>query len=148
MHSKFNVCRCLLLAVILGCCLVNESQAYCSLDEMKTFAMEACERLFLQDEGRERRSIDYSGHHENKLAHDKMHKDQHYIGRSNYPRGGYLKVSREHYHRLMRLDVMPRYKPRKQHQDKKMRFRRDSSSKSYNNISYCCYHHCNEEFFC
>lgn len=68
--------------------------------------------------------------------------------RSTYPKGGYLKVNKKHYHRLMNLDVMPRYKP-KMHGDK-MRIKRDHSGKNYeyNNISYCCFHLCDEEFFC
>lgn len=79
---------------------------------------------------------------------DKLHKNHHCVVRSTYPKGGYLKVNKRHYHRLMNLDVMPRYKP-KMHGDK-MRIKRDHSGKNYeyNNISYCCFHLCDEEFFC
>ncbi|EDW68702.1 uncharacterized protein Ilp8 [Drosophila virilis] len=137
-----------LFTLILASCLLSGIRAHCSLDTMKAFAMEACERLFQRDEGRERRSIDYGDHHANKVSHEKMHKGQHYVGRSSYPHGGYLKVSEQHFHRLIGMDVLPRYKPRKQHQLKKLRPKRNSSAKNYSNISYCCYHQCNDDFFC
>lgn len=54
---QFNMCRLTLLGLILACCLLSEAQGHCSLEKMKTFAREACERLFQQDEGREKRSI-------------------------------------------------------------------------------------------
>lgn len=60
---QFNVCRVTLLGLILACCLLSEAQGHCSLEKMKTFAREACERLFQQDEGREKRSIGY-GHND------------------------------------------------------------------------------------
>ncbi|TDG44351.1 hypothetical protein AWZ03_009241 [Drosophila navojoa] len=142
MHVKL-----MLFALILGSCLLSETRAYCSLDKMKAFAMEACERLFQKDEPRERRSIDSSWHHKNKLSHGKMDKKTpHGVKRSSFPTGGYLKVSSDHYHRLIHLDVLPRYKPLKHNQDK--RHKRDSSDKRYNNISYCCFNRCNEDFFC
>lgn len=78
----------------------------------------------------------------------KIHDKHHYISRSNYPPGGYLKVSQEHFHQLSELDVFPRYKPRKPHHDKKQRYKRDHASSSYNNIPYCCFNQCEEEFFC
>ncbi|KAH8395350.1 hypothetical protein KR222_010542, partial [Zaprionus bogoriensis] len=145
----FDLCRCTLLVLILSCCLLSEAHGHCSLEKMKTFAREACERLFQQDEPREKRSIDNAQNHINTyVTHEKVHKNQHFIGRSTYPKGGYLKVSTQHYHRLMNLDVMPRYKPTKPNKGTKMRFKRDHSGKHYNNISYCCFHLCDEEFFC
>ncbi|KAM8710736.1 hypothetical protein ACLKA7_017372 [Drosophila subpalustris] len=157
MRIKFNVCRLTLLVLILGCCLLQETHGYCSLEKMKTFAREACERLFQQDEGRERRSLDYNHRHHhhhhhhnaNELSPGKSHKNEHFIGRSSFPKGGYLKVSKTHYHQLMSLDVRPRYKPRKNSLDSmKYRYKRDNSNKIYKNISYCCYNDCDEEFFC
>ncbi|XP_023164736.2 uncharacterized protein LOC111595310 [Drosophila hydei] len=142
MHAKF-----MLVALILASCLLSETRAYCSLDKMRAFAMEACERLFQQDEPRERRSIGYNEHHKNKLSPGKMDKrTPHGIRRSTYPDGGYLMVSSAHYHRLIHLDILPRYKPHKHRQDK--RHKRDSSYGGRNNISYCCINRCNEDFFC
>ncbi|BFF99295.1 uncharacterized protein DMAD_07233 [Drosophila madeirensis] len=150
MNAKFNLCRCTLL--VLGVfCLLNESSGnYCSLEKMKKFAMEACEHLFQQDEAgrRDKRSIEYSHHHLNRLGYGKLSDKHHFLSRSSYPTGGYLKVNREHFRRLSDLDVVPRYKPKKVHHDKKGRFKRDHSSTSYNNIPYCCFNHCDEEFFC
>ncbi|KAH8366094.1 hypothetical protein KR093_008993 [Drosophila rubida] len=144
----FDSLQLTLLLVILASCLLSTCHGYCSLEKMKTFAREACERLFQQDEGRERRSIGYNHHrHANELSHAKSHKHEHFIGRSSFPKGGYLKVSKAHYNRLVNLDVKPRYKPRK-HPEMKSRFRRDNSIQAYKGISYCCYHQCDEEFFC
>ncbi|XP_017840779.1 uncharacterized protein LOC108598596 [Drosophila busckii] len=138
-----------LLALILCCCLLSEAQSYCSLDKMKKFAMEACEHLFQRDESRAKRSVDYSQAHMNRLSYGKLHNKHHhhYIAKSTYPNGGYLKVTREHFNRLLELDVWPRYKPKKPHHDKK-REKREHPSSDYSNISYCCYSECNEEFFC
>lgn len=75
------------------------------------------------------------------------------ISRGNYPFGGYLKVGQEHYNRLSLLDVSPRYKAKKFNHimhEKKMRSKREENNFHYfsNNISYCCYHKCEEDFFC
>ncbi|XP_017028519.1 uncharacterized protein Ilp8 [Drosophila kikkawai] len=155
MDSKFNLCRWTLLIALGVCCLVDSSSgsassSYCSLERMKKFAMEACEHLFQQDESarRDRRSIEYSHHHLNRLGYGKAYDKHHYLIRSSFPMGGYLKVNREHFHRLSELDVVPRYKPKKLHHEKKQRFKRDHSSSSYNNIPYCCFNVCEEEFFC
>lgn len=78
----------------------------------------------------------------------KAYDKHHFLMRSSFPLGGYLKVNREHFHRLSELDVVPRYKPKKVHHEKKQRFKRDHSSSSYNNIPYCCFNTCEEEFFC
>ncbi|XP_036671805.1 uncharacterized protein Ilp8 [Drosophila suzukii] len=148
MSSKFNVCRWMLL--ILGIfCLLDSSSGYCSLERMKKFAMEACEHLFQQDEGarRERRSVE-NHHHLNRLGHGKTHNKHHHIRRSSYPMGGYLKVTLEHFNRLSEMEIFPRYKPNNPHHEKKQRFKRDHSSRSYNNIPYCCFNQCEEEFFC
>lgn len=64
----FFLLQFMLVALILASCLLSETRAYCSLDKMRAFAMEACERLFQQDEPRERRSIGYNEHHKNKLS--------------------------------------------------------------------------------
>ncbi|KAH8319400.1 hypothetical protein KR067_007259, partial [Drosophila pandora] len=147
---QFNVCRWMLIALGVCCLLGSSTGSYCSLERMKKYAMEACEHLFMQDEAarRDRRSIDYPHHHMNRLGYGKIHDKHHYISRSNYPPGGYLKVSQEHFHQLSELDVFPRYKPRKPHHDKKQRYKRDHASSSYNNIPYCCFNQCEEEFFC
>ncbi|EDW33090.1 GL16065 [Drosophila persimilis] len=150
MNAKFNLCRWTLLVISVFCLLKESSGSFCSMEKMKTVAMEACEHLFQQDEAarRDKRSIEYSHHHLNRLGYGKLHDKHHYITRSNYPMGGYLKVNRDHYRRLSELDVVPRYKPKKIHHEKKERFKRDHASSSYNNISYCCLNSCNEEFFC
>lgn len=74
----------------------------------------------------------------------------HYVRRSIYPHGGYLKMSGDHYAKLSNLDVSPRYKAKKlkhlQQKEKKVRYARDTSYS--NNISYCCYNRCDEDFFC
>ncbi|EDW79406.1 uncharacterized protein Dwil_GK20431 [Drosophila willistoni] len=150
MNIKLNMCRSVLLALIAAC-LLQEAHSYCSLEKMKKFAMEACEHLFQQDEAsRGKRSVDYKPHHLNRLGFGKLHDKHHYISRGNFPNGGYLKVNREHYHILSELDIIPRYKPRKFHHEKKERerYKRDHSASSYNNIPYCCFNQCDEEFFC
>ncbi|CAD7006671.1 uncharacterized protein LOC101461861 [Ceratitis capitata] len=130
------------------CGVVAKSNAYCSLERMKKFAMEACEHLFMQDEGREKRSLPMPYEH-NYLHHNEYpkHNDKsHFISRSSFPRGGYLKVGQEHFQILSKVDVFPRYKPKKHH-DKKERYKREHAL-SYNNIPYCCYNKCEEDFFC
>lgn len=94
--------------------------------------------------------------------------NRNHICRSIYPPGGYLKVSFEHYQKLIRLDVFPKYKAKQTLQrEKKRRHKRDDNtyyngnndnnnnnndnSNNNNNIDsiiYCCYHKCDEEFFC
>ncbi|XP_030386097.1 uncharacterized protein LOC115632941 [Scaptodrosophila lebanonensis] len=147
MSTKFNLCRWALLALVI-CSMLGGARGFCSLEKMKKFAMEACEHLFQQDEGREKRSIEYNHHQINRLGHGKLFNKHHYIHRSIYPEGGYLKVNKDHYRRLSELDVVPRYKPKKLHHEKKERFKRDHSTSSYNNIPYCCFNHCEENFFC
>lgn len=79
---QFNLCRWTLLIALGVCCLVGSSSgstssSFCSLERMKKFAMEACEHLFQQDESarRDRRSIEYSHHHLNRLG-CKYHEDR------------------------------------------------------------------------
>ncbi|XP_054735477.1 uncharacterized protein LOC129242704 [Anastrepha obliqua] len=134
---------------ILACGFVAKVNAYCSLEKMKKFAMEACEHLFMQDEAREKRSLPMPYEH-NFIHHNeypKLNDKRHYISRSLYPRGGYLKVGQEHYQILSQIDVVPRYKPKKLHHEKKDRYKREHAA-SYNNIPYCCYNKCEEDFFC
>ncbi|XP_067644326.1 uncharacterized protein Ilp8 isoform X2 [Eurosta solidaginis] len=117
---------------------------------MKKFAMEACEHLFMQDEGRARRSLPMEYEYNNNMQHNeypKFNDKHHYVSRSLYPRGGYLKVGQEHFEILSHIDVIPRYKPKKLHHDKKVRYKREHPL-SYNNIPYCCYNKCEEDFFC
>ncbi|EDV52001.2 uncharacterized protein LOC6543904 [Drosophila erecta] len=150
MSSKLNMCRWMLLVLGVCCLMGSSSGSFCSLERMKKFAMEACEHLFQADEGarRDRRSIEYAHHHLNRVGSGKSVHKHHYISRSSYPMGGYLKVTRDHFNRLSELDIFPRYKPIKPHHEKKNRFKRDHSNRSYNNIPYCCLNQCEEEFFC
>ncbi|XP_011201638.2 uncharacterized protein LOC105225032 isoform X1 [Bactrocera dorsalis] len=139
----------LLLPTLLICGALAKSHAYCSLEKMKMFAMEACEHLFQQDEGREKRSLALPYEH-NYIHHNeypKLNDKRHFISRSLYPHGGYLKVGQEHFKILSKVDVFPRYKPKKLHHDKKERYKREHAL-SYNNIPYCCYNKCEEDFFC
>lgn len=76
-----------------------------------------------------------------------------HITRSSYPRGGYLKVNRVHYTHLSHLDVTPRYKPTKlNHLKHEMSLRNKREDKDFyrysNNIAFCCFNKCEEEFFC
>jgi len=82
------------------------------------------------------------------ISDGKTHNKHHHIRRSSYPMGGYLKVTLEHFNRLSEMEIFPRYKPNNPHHEKKQRFKRDHSSRSYNNIPYCCFNQCEEEFFC
>ncbi|XP_073840312.1 insulin-like peptide 8 isoform X2 [Musca autumnalis] len=133
-----------LLGVLYGRGAAN----YCSLDRMKKLAMEACEHLFEAYDVRERRSI--ANEHTLNNADSESNKAYHYVRRSNYPQGGYLKVGLNHYRKLSKLDIIPRYKAKKVwqlHHDEKLRFKRNEESYS-NSISYCCFNKCDEDFFC
>ncbi|XP_037939365.1 uncharacterized protein LOC119672898 [Teleopsis dalmanni] len=151
MYFKRNTLRILLFVGFVCCSFVTETEAHCSLDDMRRYAMEACEHLFLLDEGaRDKRSLKINDHMnliDDELEYPKYYYDKrHYISRSIYPKGGYLKVGREHFHKLSLANVVPKYKPKKIH-DRNHRFKREHSH-SYNNIPYCCYNRCEEDFFC
>ncbi|XP_075163424.1 insulin-like peptide 8 [Haematobia irritans] len=140
-------------SLFILCCLTalcgRSTASYCSLDRMKKLAMEACEHLFETFDMRERRSINH-GHNVNSADNSESEKFYHYVRRSTYPQGGYLKMGLNHYRRLSQLDISPRYKAKKLsqlHHDEKFRFKRNEESYS-NSISYCCYHKCDEDFFC
>ncbi|XP_017479585.1 PREDICTED: uncharacterized protein LOC108369097, partial [Rhagoletis zephyria] len=73
----------LLLITIIACGFIGKSNAYCSLEKMKKFAMEACEHLFMQDEAREKRSLSMQYDH-NVIHHNeypKINDKSHYISR-------------------------------------------------------------------
>ncbi|XP_065361961.1 uncharacterized protein Ilp8 [Calliphora vicina] len=146
-----------LLAICCCICTFSSSEAsstLCSLDRMKEFAMDACEHLFrFKTEVRERRSLDYGFQRNHHYVPKQSLKHFLNIKRSCYPLGGYLRVAQEHYNKLSLLDVSPRYKPKKiahiMHEKKLRNKREDKDFHKYsNNISYCCFNKCEEDFFC
>lgn len=150
MHFKFGlIC---LVNFMFAISYTNSAAAYCSLERMKKFAIEACEHLFIQEDAREKRSIDNRHNILYNNGFAPVYKKKHLIARSIYPHGGYLKVNGEHFHRLSKIDVVPKYK--KSHMDKHERFKRAHfvaqrfDDERYDNISYCCYNKCEEDFFC
>uniref|UniRef100_A0A1I8PZ55 Insulin-like domain-containing protein n=1 Tax=Stomoxys calcitrans TaxID=35570 RepID=A0A1I8PZ55_STOCA len=148
MFSKSFVAA-IFVVCYLGALCERGNATYCSLDRMKKLAMEACEHLFETFDVRERRSIDHE-HGVNSVETSARERFYHYVRRSSYPQGGYLKMGLNHYRKLSQLDISPRYKAKKLsqlQQEEKMRFKRNEESYS-NSISYCCYHKCDEDFFC
>uniref|UniRef100_A0A1A9W382 Uncharacterized protein n=1 Tax=Glossina brevipalpis TaxID=37001 RepID=A0A1A9W382_9MUSC len=159
----------LLLSITQSLLMTFTTATYCSLDRMKMFAMEACEHLleFEDLQARETRSV-FHGLKKNErngnfVSARYRGDNRNYIRRSIYPQGGYLKVSFEHFQKLSRLDVFPKYKAKQNsHHEIKRRHKRDdnnynignndnknnNSNNNNNNITYCCYHTCDEEFFC
>ncbi|XP_005183237.1 uncharacterized protein LOC101897048 [Musca domestica] len=148
MFLKSGLLRSIFLICLLGVMCGRGSANYCSLDRMKKLAMEACEHLFEAYDVRERRSIDH-GHMDNNAEYEPTSSFR-YVRRSSYPQGGYLKVGIDHYRKLSTLDINPRYKAKKvwqmQHGEK-LRFKRNEDSYG-SSISYCCFHKCDEDFFC
>uniref|UniRef100_A0A1A9Z2P2 Uncharacterized protein n=1 Tax=Glossina pallidipes TaxID=7398 RepID=A0A1A9Z2P2_GLOPL len=174
LFKKVSIKFVLLLSIIQGLVTTFGTATYCSLDSMRMFAMQACEHLFEFEDSptRETRSL-FHGHNqhmknENYDTSRYRSDNRNHICRSIYPPGGYLKVSFEHYQKLTRLDVFPKYKAKQTLQrEKKRRHKRDDNtyyngnndnnnnnndnSNNNNNIEsiiYCCYHKCDEEFFC
>ncbi|KAM7355144.1 insulin-like peptide 8 [Cochliomyia hominivorax] len=153
MYFKGNIFAMILaLCCICKFCYSKTSATYCSLDIMKKHAMDACENLYnFETEVRERRSIDH-GYHKHRY-NQKTSKFLIHISRSNFPDGGYLKVGHKHYNKLSKLNVFPRYKPKKlahHKHDMNMRYKReDADFHNYSdNIVYCCHNKCEEDFFC
>ncbi|XP_055845461.1 uncharacterized protein LOC129911630 [Episyrphus balteatus] len=151
MALKINLICAALMLTITYSHFVKETSAFCSLEKMKTFAVEACEHLFANDEPltiRHKREF----HHRsksNELENGYHHKKHHTyaVRRSSYPRGGYLKVAQSHFEHLSRLSIFPMYKSHvnKKHFDED-RHKRDASALV--GLPYCCYNKCDEDFFC
>lgn len=109
--------------VILDSCFCDYD-TFCSLEQMKHFAVESCEILF--NKNQKRNAIDENT---TKTSYKMFFKPY-------YPKGGYLIV---HNFRNRPENLLL-----KRSQDNMLSKRSQNNDK----IIYCCYHECDENFFC